>query len=176
MPPPHPTSLPSKQLGAFWKYGEHKTRARRRRQGMEPHQQDNLLQTLLNNARERVKILVGFIQFVSMVLSDVAKVALQAEEMLKDGTIQEVGADEGVSFVQRPILEALGVSQGKTSAADEKKLELVADALRVTLQRLPEAAAARRARGLNERLEHFLASSPTSKACWWRTRCRPTAR
>ena len=76
--------------------------------GMEVHQQDNLLETLMNiNSRERVKILIGFVQFVAMVLNNVATVALQAEQLLKEGTVEEVAADEGVSFVQRPMLPKL---------------------------------------------------------------------
>ena len=67
-----------------------------------------------------MKILVGFIQFASMVLHDVAKVALQTGQMLKDGTVQEVGADEGVSFVhsRSASIAEQDVGQGRQEAGN----------------------------------------------------------
>ena len=136
---------------------------------MEAHQRDNLLETLVNiNYRERMKLLVGFLQFFALVFGDVAAVAQQAEEMLASGSVDEVQLGEGVSFVhlrllrtgrsvdemsfvQRPIMEALGAKAGKRrrTADAEGHLTMVTDALQATLQKLPGAQAARRATGLH---------------------------
>ena len=89
--------------------------------------------------------------------------AQQTEEMLANGQVDEVQLGEGMSFMQRPIMEALGAQTSKRrKVADaECRLTMVTDALQVTLQRMPGGQAARRATGLHDTLEGHLRAFPT---------------